>query len=167
MLESITAIVSHTPTWVFVVFAGLILLGLRQTQPRVVSRRRLIVLPLVIAGYSLYGVAMASHYSLLALTVWLMAVSAAFALTRLSTLNGAVSETADTVRVPGSWVPLVVILGLFTARYAYNVMLATHPDVMHSSGFMALFSALFGFLGGLLLSRSVLLHVRTLRLLAA
>ena len=81
--------------------------------------------------------------------------------------SGAVSESAATVRVPGSWVPMVVILGLFTARYAYNVMLAMHPDVLQSASFMALFSALFGFLGGLLLSRSVLMHVRTPRLMAA
>lgn len=167
MPQSLASIVSHTPTWVFVVLAGLMLIGLRQTQPRTVSRRRLIMLPLAVAGYSLYGVAMASHGSPLALTVWLASVLAAFALTRALPPSGAVSETAGTVRVPGSWVPMVVILGLFTARYAYNVMLALHPEVMHSSAFMAVFSALFGFLGGLLLSRSVLLHVRTPRLMVA
>jgi len=167
MLESIAAIVSHTPTWVFGVFAVLIAIGLRQTQPRIVSRRRLIVLPLVIAAYSLYGVAMASHGSAVALAVWLVAVSAAFLLTRLSPPSGAVSETASTVRVPGSWMPMVVIVGLFAARYAYNVMLAMHPEVLHSASFMAMFSALFGFLGGLLLSRSVLLHARTPRLMTA
>jgi len=167
MLESIASIVSHTPAWVFVVFAVLIAIGVRQMQPRIVSRRRLIVLPLVVAAYSLYGVAMASHNNPLALTMWLVAVLVAFLLTYMSPPSGAVAETAGTVRVPGSWVPMVVILGLFTARYAYNVMLAMHPDVMHSMNFMALFSALFGFLGGLLLSRSVLLHVRTPRLMVA
>ncbi len=60
-----------------------------------------------------------------------------------------------------------MILCLFSARYAYNVMLAMHPVVLQSASFMALFSALFGFLGGLLLSRSVLMHVRTPRLMAA
>ncbi|WP_296224204.1 DUF6622 family protein [Ralstonia sp. UBA689] len=167
MLESFASIVSHTPVWVFVVFAGLIGIGLRQMQPRVVSRRRLIVLPLLIAAYSLYGVAMASHGSALALAVWLAAVCAAFLLTRLLPPAGAVAESAATVRVAGSWMPMVVILGLFCARYAYNVMLAIHPEVMHSSGFMTLFSALFGFLGGLLLSRSVLLHARTPQLMTA
>ena len=167
MLESITSIVSHTPAWVFVVFAVLIGIGVRQLQPRVVSRRRLIVLPLVVAAYSLHGVSTASHGSPLALTMWLVAVLVAFLLTYMSPPDGAVSETADTVRVPGSWVPMVVIVGLFAARYVYNVMLAMHPDVSHSGSFMALFSALFGFLGGLLLSRSVLLHVRTPRLAAA
>jgi len=166
MPQSLASIVSHTPTWVFVVFAALIAIGVRQMQPRTVSRRRLIVLPMVVAGYSLYGVAMASHGSALALTMWLVAGLVAFLLTYMSPPSGAVSETADTVRVSGSWVPMAVILGLFSARYAYNVMLAIHPEVMHSSSFMALFSALFGFLGGLLLSRSVLLHVRTPRLIA-
>lgn len=167
MLESIASIVSHTPVWVFVVFAGLIVIGVRQMQSRVVSRRRLIVLPLLIAAYSLYGVAMASRGSAVALAVWLAAVCAAFLLTRLLPSPGAVAESAATVRVPGSWMPMVVIVGLFCARYAYNVMLVIHPEVMHSSSFMALFSALFGFLGGLLLSRSVLLHVRTPHLMTA
>jgi sterol desaturase/sphingolipid hydroxylase (fatty acid hydroxylase superfamily) len=167
MLESITSIVSHTPAWVFVVFAVLIAIGARQMQPRIVSRRRLIVLPLVVAAYSLYGVLMASHGSPLALTMWLVAVLVAFLLTYMSAPSGAAPETASTVRVPGSWVPMVVIVGLFTARYAYNVMLAMHPEVSHSVSFMTLFSAVFGFLGGLLLSRSVLLHVRTPRLMTA
>ncbi|CAJ0789561.1 hypothetical protein LMG7141_02244 [Ralstonia condita] len=167
MLDSFASIVSHTPAWVFVVFAGLIALGLRQTRPRIVSRRRLIVLPLLIAAYSFYGVALASHGSALALAVWLAAVCAAFLLTRVSPPRGAESQAADTVRIPGSWVPMVAIVGLFGARYAYNVMLAIHPDIMQSGGFMVLFSALFGFLGGLLISRSVLLSVRTPRLAAA
>ena len=167
MPESIASIVSHTPAWVFVVFAMLIALGLRQTRPRVVSRRRLIVLPAVVAAFSFYGVVMASHGSALALAAWLTAIATAFLLTRLVPPSGAVSESAATVRVPGSWVPMEVILGLFTARYAYNVMLAIHPEVLQSASFMTLFSALFGFLGGLLLSRSVLLHVRTPRLMAA
>ncbi len=71
------------------------------------------------------------------------------------------------MRVPGSWLPMAVIVGLFVSRYAYHVMLAIHPEVRQATGFMALFSFVFGLLGGLLLSRSILLAARTPRLAAA
>lgn len=163
----LTSILSHTPTWVFAVFAALIAIGLMQTRPRTVSRRRLIVLPVVVAGYSLYGVAMASGGSPLALAAWLLAVAAAFLLTRMAPPKGIHAESGDTVHLSGSWVPMVVILGLFTARYAYNVMLAIHPEVQHAAGFMTLFSFLFGLLGGLLLARSVLLYARSPHMIPA
>lgn len=80
----LASILSHTPTWVRVVFAGLVVLGFRQARPRMVSRRRLIVLPLAVAGSSLYGVALASGYSRLALAAWLLAMAVAFLLMRLA-----------------------------------------------------------------------------------
>ncbi|MCL9844538.1 DUF6622 family protein [Ralstonia solanacearum] len=163
----LASILSHTSTWVFVVFAGLILLGLRQAKPRTVSRRRLILLPLAVAGYSLYGVATASGYSPPALAAWLLAMAMAFLLTRSAPPTGVHVEAGDSVRVPGSWLPMAVIVGLFVSRYAYHVMLAIHPEVRQATGFMALFSFVFGLLGGLLLSRSILLAARTPRLAAA
>lgn len=163
----LASILSHTPTWVRVVFAGLVVLGFRQARPRMVSRRRLIVLPLAVAGSSLYGVALASGYSRLALAAWLLAMAVAFLLMRLAPPRGIPAGAGDSVRVPGSWVPMAVIVGLFVSRYAYRVMLAIHPEVQHAAGFMALFSFVFGLLGGLLLSRSILLAARTPRLAAA
>ncbi|QUP56783.1 tat pathway signal sequence (plasmid) [Ralstonia syzygii] len=163
----LASILSHTPTWVFVVFAGLVLLGFRQAQPRTVSRRRLIVLPLAVAGYSLYGMATASGYSRLALAAWLLAMAMAFLLMRMAPPKGVHAEAGGSVQVPGSWLPMAVIVGLFVSRYAYHVMLAIHPEVQHAAGFMALFSFVFGLLGGLLLSRSILLAARTPRLMAA
>ncbi|AKZ29061.1 DUF6622 family protein [Ralstonia pseudosolanacearum] len=163
----LASILSHTPTWVRVVFAGLVVLGFRQARPRMVSRRRLIVLPLAVAGSSLYGVALASGYSRLALAAWLLAMAVAFLLMRLAPPRGIPAGAGDSVRVPGSWVPMAVIVGLFVSRYAYRVMLAIHPEVQHAAGFMALFSFVFGLLGGLLLARSILLAARAPRPMAA
>ncbi|WP_412770894.1 DUF6622 family protein [Ralstonia solanacearum] len=136
----LASILSHTPTWVFVVFVGLILLGLRQAQPRTVSRRRLIVLPLAVAGYSLYGVATASGYSPPALAAWLLAM--AFLLMRSAPPKGVHVEAGDSVRVPGSWLPMAVIVGLFVSRYAYRVMLAIHLDVRQRASWRCLASRL-------------------------
>lgn len=99
----LASILSHTPTWVRVVFAGLVVLGFRQARPRTVSRRRLIVLPLAVAGSSLYGVALASGYSRLALAAWLLAMAVAFLLMRLAPPRGIPAGAGDSVRVPGSW----------------------------------------------------------------
>ncbi len=46
-------------------------------------------------------------------------------------------------------------------------MLAIHPEVQHAAGFMALFSFVFGLLGGLLLAHSILLAARAPCLMAA
>ena len=48
-------IVTHTPTWVWFVFAGLVWFSLKRTQDRIVAVPRLLIFPLIVNAIEAYG----------------------------------------------------------------------------------------------------------------
>ena len=56
--------------------------------------------------------------------------------------------------VPGSWLPLGLMMGIFTAKFALGMSLAMQPAVAHNIVAAVGFSATFGLLSGALLGRS-------------
>ena len=62
--------------------------------------------------------------------------------------------------LPGSWLPLLLILIVFTLKYAIGVQLAMQPALAHASGFAFVVTALYGLLSGLFAARTL----RVLRL---
>jgi len=50
--------------------------------------------------------------------------------------------------VPGSWVPLAVIMAIFFAKYIYAVMHALNADVISAPLFIVVLSAVYGLLSG-------------------
>jgi len=73
-------ILKRTPTWVFVLFAALVFLGVMQSRTRQITLARVTILPVVLIGLSLTGLwgtfgghGVGAH----ATAVWLAAVAAA------------------------------------------------------------------------------------------
>jgi ABC-type phosphate transport system permease subunit len=63
-------ILTHTPAWVFALFALLLWLGATQLTGRRVGLRRTLVMPVVMIGLSLYGVLSAFKDQPLAAAAW-------------------------------------------------------------------------------------------------
>ena len=150
-------ILAHTPYWVFALFALLIWLGCKQLVTRRVSLRRITVLPLAMTGLSLYGVVSAFRDSPLALAFWVAAaVISAFLLMR-QPLHEATRYDAGTrsFAVPGSAVPLMLMMGIFSTKYVVGVRLAMHPELAHQPGFVWLVSLLYGAFSGIFAARAL------------
>jgi len=158
-------ILQHTPTWVFGLLAAL---GVAQGFPRTVTLRRSAVLPLALVGISLLGVLSAFGIEPLTLLAWAMGLSGAVA-----ALHGRVDASAvhfspitQRFQVPGSWVPLALMLGLFAVKFGAGVMLANDPELRQSAGFALPASAAYGLFSGVFLGRAMALWAlarRTLR----
>lgn len=56
--------------------------------------------------------------------------------------------------VPGSWVPLGVIMAIFFAKYVYAVMKAFDADVLSAPLFVIFLSAVYGLLSGYFAARA-------------
>ena len=69
-------IITHTPTWVFGLFALLLWLGGRQLRAGQVSLVRMAIMPVAMAGLSVYGVWSAFGDSPLAALAWALALLA-------------------------------------------------------------------------------------------
>ena len=150
-------ILAHTPHWVFALFALLVWLGCKQLVSRRVSLRRITVLPLAMTGLSLYGVVSAFRDSPMALAFWVAAAVVAAFLLMQRRLHEATRYEAGTrsFDVPGSAVPLVLMMGIFFTKYVVGVQLAMHPELAHQPGFVWPVSLLYGAFSGIFAARAL------------
>ena len=151
------AIVRHTPVWVWGLLAVLIALGLSQARDRDMSLARVTILPLVMIGLSLSGVFSAFGHVPVALGGWAAGLGAALACGRqFVVVRGAAwSPRQARLHVPGSWLPLALIVGLFALKYFAGASLALHPELAADAGFAGLISLAYGGFSGLFLARGL------------
>lgn len=153
-------IVQHTPVWVWGLLAALVALGLSQTRDRQMSPMQVTILPLVMIALSLSGVFSAFGHFPVALGGWAAGVGAALGFGRqFIVARGAVwSPRGATLHVPGSWLPLVLIVALFSLKYFAGASLALHPELATDAAFAGPMSLAYGSISGLLLARGLALR---------
>ncbi|WP_420993680.1 DUF6622 family protein [Cupriavidus sp. 30B13] len=121
-------LLQHTPAWVWFLLAALIAVGRAQAVPRRMTLLRGAALPGAMALLSLSGVPGYFPGQPGALGAW--AVGAALALV-LCNMAGAWagirwSAAGRCLLVPGSWMPLALILGMFAVRFSLGAGQAMH-----------------------------------------
>jgi hypothetical protein len=148
-------IITHTPFWVWIALAALVAIGIAQSKPRTMSRTRAAIRPVLFALLSLVGVIQAFGASPAALLAWIAgAALAATVLRSAVAVRGAEwRPSTGQVSVPGSWIPMMLILGLFLTKYLVGVCLALHREWAADAGFSVAASLAYGVFAGLLWAR--------------
>lgn len=152
----ILGILQHTPVWVWVVFVAILLLGLQQTRARDVSIGRATILPGVMILLSLSGVLGAFAHVPLAWVAWAAGVGLSLLLAgKAVAVRGASPSTQPGhLRIPGSFVPVVLILAVFTTKYTAGVALAMNPSLAANTGVAVALSLVYGAFSGLFWGRA-------------
>jgi hypothetical protein len=143
-------ILSHTPAWVFVLFVALLVFGLMQTRTRSVRKIPALFLPAGMVALSLAGINSSFGLGLVPLASWAIALLIAvfFGYVLFRDKRVTYDATAEKFYIPGSWVPLAVIMAIFFAKYVYAVMHARNADVISTLLFIVALSAVYGLLSG-------------------
>lgn len=153
----IAQILSRTPAWVFALFVGLLAVGLLQTKTRTVRRLPALLLPAGMVALSLAGIQSSFGLTPVPVASWAVALAAAalvgVALFRDQRVR--YDATAKAYFIPGSWVPLAVIMAIFFAKYVYAVMNAMNAAVIATTAFVAGLSAVYGVLSGYFAARAL------------
>ena len=158
---SFQAILANTPSWVYVVFIVLLVLGYQQSRNRTVGRRRLLILPAAMLCWSFYGVASSFGLGLLACLAWAVGVGAASTLFWQRLKSAVQPGPAGTFFVRGSWWPLALMMGIFTIKYVTGYALARNLAIALQPGFIGAVSLSLGILSGVFIARvGAALHVR-------
>ena len=149
-------ILSNTPKWVFALFIALICLGLNQMLTRKVRLTRVTVLAVSMGALSLYGVASAFAAVPVVLLVWLGTTGLAATVVMQRPLPAATRYDAASRRftLPGSAVPLTLMMGIFFTKYAVGVSLAMQPALATHLNFALAVSALYGVFSGIFAARA-------------
>jgi len=157
LMPILMQILRGTPFWVYPLFLGLVVLGYLQSKPREVAPAMVAILPVALGVFSLSKVLAIFGLEPLGLAAWCAGTAAALLLNRaLKQPAGARwSEANGTFHVPGSWVPLVLMMAVFFVRYALAVSLAMRPEIVHSADFTAAAGFGSGLLSGVFLARAV------------
>jgi len=161
-------IIIHTPVWVWALLALLLWLGIKQSRPGQPSLLRITVVPLVLTSLSLSGTVSAFGSAPAVMLTWLAAAAVLAMVVLLSPLPDVTRFDAHTrtFQVPGSWVPLALMVGIFASKYVVGVALNLHPELSHETTFTLGFSALNGAFSGVFAARAIrlwrLAMVRTL-----
>ena len=152
-------ILSHTPVWVWGLLAALLALGAAQTRQRHVAPGRLLLLPLALLVLGLSSTAPAFIALPLSAALWLLALGAgvAAASRRPAPAGTQWLPAEQRLRLPGSWVPMLLIMTIFSLRYAANVGMAFNPTWRSAPALLLPLALMYGGLSGLFLGRALAL----------
>jgi hypothetical protein len=157
-------ILTHTPRWVFALFALLLALGLQQLGARRVPLWRTLLMPLAMGGLALWGVLSAFGTPLAALLWAAVTLLVARALARRPAPAGTAWDAATRrFSLPGSVLPLLLMLGVFFTKYGAAVLLSLHPELTRDTAVALGLSTLYGLASGLFLGRALRLWRLALR----
>jgi hypothetical protein len=158
--QALGTIVKQTPTWVWGLLAALLALGLSQLYSRQLTLRRVVILPAVMLGFGLYGLVSAfgnSGQIGAVLSAWLLAAAgvAAGVLQIAPPAGTRFDPASETFSVPGSVVPLLLILGIFMTKYIVGVELAMQGTQAHDAAFALPIALLYGGFNGIFTARAL------------
>ena len=151
------AILSHTPVWVWALPTALVALGLWQRRERRVRPAQLLALPLALVVLGLWSMAPGFVAQPAAALLWLLAILA-FAWWGLRLPRPAAARwlaNEQRLFLPGSWMPLLLIVCIFGLRYAAAVGQGLHPEWRSLAQVQWPLALLFGALSGIFLGRAL------------
>ncbi len=140
----ILEILTHTPTWVFVLFAVVIALGALRLRDGERDARRVCLIPVLFVVAGLIGLCMRDDAA--AISTWLVAASAGLVIGSLSRPAMRVVAGGYRIFLAGSAWPLARIVVIFAAHYFLNV--AAVLSFNHRVDFMRLDAAVSGMAAG-------------------
>ena len=149
-------IISRTPVWVWGILVVILYFGIQQSKQRAVPKRRIAILPMIMIGLSLSGILSAFGANFTGLIGWAAALILVLLLSQQIKPNQQItfSPATKTFTVPGSWLPMFLMMAIFIAKYAVAILLGYNPTLTQSMRFIFGVSFVYGFLSGVFFARA-------------
>lgn len=155
--EALMPVLRQTPSWVWGLLAGLLALGASQLRKRTASVARVSLLPLVMSSLSVSGTFTAlgnTTHAAIVIGAWVGAAALAFALVARGPTSARFDPAQGVFHLPGSAVPLLLILGIFLVKYVVGVDLAMAPQLVRDPAYVLSVAALYGMFTGVFIGRA-------------
>lgn len=146
-------IVTHTPTWVWLLLSLLIWRGLMSTRERTTNLRALLLMPVILSTLSALGI-ISGGLSLAALAGVLIGAAGGVAAGRwLEERRPARIVVPGQLLLPGEWTTMATVMVNFTTHYTTSVMAAVAPDQLANPMVHTISVGISGFFAATLLTR--------------
>lgn len=157
--QALGPVLKSTPTWVWGLLVTLLALGFSQLRRRIVSATRMAIMPIAMTGVSLWGTVSAfGNAPQFGLVLLAWAAGAALTLGLIAPRAPLAGTTYDassrSFNVPGSWMPLALILGIFLTKYIVGVELTMQPTLAHDGQYALIVGGFYGLFSGAFAGRA-------------
>jgi hypothetical protein len=157
--QMLVTVLKSTPRFVWILLAVLVSIGVSQMRDREASLLRVAFMPVVMTGFGIWGMTAgfgASPMFGYAMLMWMLALSVSFAVvgTMRAPAGTQFHPATRTFFLPGSWAPLLLIVGIFLTRYVVNVDLAMQPALARDGEYTLIVSAVYGLCSGIFIGRA-------------
>lgn len=156
MGEFASQILKGTPFWVWGILAALVVLGAQQLRPRSIRRYSVLIAPV---AFLMVGL-MAAGRGSVGFTAWALTLLATAAFTFFvwqPTAGARYDASGDRLNMPGSVIPMLLMLSIFLLNYAINVTLAINPALRGEFVWQVGPAVILGALSGLFIGRAATL----------
>jgi hypothetical protein len=153
----LSQIITSTPKWVFVLFFVLLVLGLSQMRTQSKSKKRVLIIPIVMFALSFLGVVSAFGKAALPILAWAVGYIVLVSLIARgfpSIGNGYNPETKR-FTIEGSAVPLGLMMSIFFLKYFVGASLGMNAGFTHDAAFPITVSFLYGAFSGVFAGRAL------------
>lgn len=155
--QALGAVVRGTPSWVWALLTGLLVLGATQLRDRTAGIARVASMPVVMTAFSAWGTWSAFGRTPIGVEViaaWVLVAAAVAALLALGRARGSYDAARREFRLPGSAVPLLLIAGIFLVKWGVGVEMALQPAVAGDAAFAFSVAVVYGVFSGLFAGRA-------------
>ncbi len=145
----------HTPWWVFILFFYLLKVGIDAIRPRIITMRKLFILPLLFLAFSIYSYLSSFPFTLITFSAYAlpMLFGVGIGWLFIKTLRLKFDKQKGLVKMPGSYVTLLLILLIFSTKYYFGYSSTTDPASSEKLLFISLRLSVSGMCSGLLVGR--------------
>ncbi|WP_448955759.1 hypothetical protein [Labrys neptuniae] len=156
-MQAIVHVLTHTPWWVFPLFAFLVMRGIRALSPVEASLAQLAMLPTVFMIWGLAGLSERYGFDPATFACWLGALAFGAAI-GAAILKGAALKSHRTRGVlyrPADFTVLPLILIAFFSKYTLAVTAATSPEIGQALSFRVAEIGLSGIFAGIFIGKFI------------
>ena len=156
MGEFVSQVIKGTPVWVWAILVSLVVLGVRQLRSRVVSRYSVLIAPVAFLFVGL----LAAGRGPTGFSAWALTLLATAALTFFvwqPTAGARYDASTDRLNLPGSVIPMILMLAIFLLNYVINVVLAINPALRGELAWQVGPAVVLGALSGVFIGRAATL----------
>jgi hypothetical protein len=153
---AIYEILNKTPWWIFILFFSLLKVGIDGTKNRTKRTRHLYIAPAIFLGMSLQSLFSLFPQTWLTYTLYIGSLTIGIAIGWLfaRTLKLDFDHIHHTIKIPGSFMILILMMSIFFSKYHFTYSLATNCEILSKAGFISFHLIFSGLTIGLLLGRT-------------
>lgn len=147
----------NIPTYVYILFAGLVYIGIKRCFTRVIKVQRLFITPIFFSFFSIRGISELFDLRLINLSIWLTGclIGIFFGYKRVKNKNIKVDRKQQLIEVPGDLSMLFLILAAFISEFFIHYVVESGVILGTTSTFKIISLVILGLFTGLSAGRAL------------